>query len=116
MPALKFWQTALSVRPPLEAPLPLEPLAELFPPPLGCEGGGCVGWEFGPDLLLNPVRLAGTSRVAPADNSECAGASRERNRMHLSLTSAVQKASSREAAPKTASQGDDGSNENPGGV
>ena len=34
-PALKFWQTGLSVRPPLDAPLPLPPLAELLPPPLG---------------------------------------------------------------------------------
>ena len=66
--------------------------------------------------MLNPVRLAGGSIVVPAESSERAGASREKNRMHLSLTSAVQKASSREAAPKTASQGDDGSNENPGGV
>ncbi len=43
--------------------------------------------------------------VVPADSNECAGASREINKMHLSLTSAVHKASSREAAPKTASQG-----------
>ena len=48
--------------------------------------------------------------VVPADSNECAGASREINKMHLSLTSAVHKASSREAASKTAPNGDDGSN------
>ena len=34
-PALKFRQTGLSACPPLDAPLPLPPLAELLPPPLG---------------------------------------------------------------------------------